>query len=100
MVNGRMYVMYYIVQPGDSLHNVAMQHHTTVRHLMDLNPRISNPNKIYVDQKINVGEQWVFNPWRGNEWHVGMEEYQRGIEEYRKGRAEYHRGRVKSKGGR
>lgn len=88
--------MFYIVEAGDSLYNVAMQYNTTVRHLMDLNPQISNPNKIYVGERIEVGKQWVLNPWRGNEWHIGMEEYQRGIEEYRRGRAEYHRGRAEA----
>lgn len=85
--------MYYIVQPGDSLYGIAMQYNTTVRHLIDLNPRISNPNKIHIGEKIKVGNQWGLNPWRGNEWQRGFEEYQRGIEEYRRGRAEYHKGR-------
>lgn len=89
----RVNVMFYIVQSGDSLYNIAMQHHTTVRHLKDLNPQINNPNKIFVGDRIEVGKQWVLNPWRGNEWQIGMEEYQRGMEEYRRGRAEYHRGR-------
>jgi len=92
----RVFVMHYIVQSGDSLYNVAMQYHTTVRHLIELNPQISNPNRIYVGDRIEVGKQWVFNPWRGNEWKMGMEEYQRGIEEIRRGRAEYRRGRKKS----
>lgn len=86
--------MYYIVQPGDSLYNIAMQYNITVKHLIGLNPRISNPNRIYVGEKIEVGNEWGLNPWRGNEWQKGFEEYQRGIEEYRRGRAEYHKGRV------
>ena len=89
----RVSVMYYIVQPGDSLHSIAMQYNTTVRHLMDLNPRISNPHRIHVGERIEVGNQRGLNPWRGNEWLRGKEEYQRGREEYRRGRAEYHKGR-------
>ncbi|WP_068964410.1 LysM domain-containing protein [Desulfosporosinus sp. BG] len=90
--------MYYIVQPGDSLHNIAMQYHTTVRRLMNLNPRISNPNKIHVGQRIEVGNQWsALNPWRGNEYQRGQEEYKRGREAYRRGQAEYRRGREYSK---
>jgi LysM repeat protein len=90
-------LMHYIVQPGDILHNIAMQYHTTVRHLMDINPRIRNPNRIYVGERIEVGNQWVgLNPWWGNEYQRGQEEYQRGQEEYLRGREEYRRGREKS----
>lgn len=89
--------MYYIVQPGDILHNIAMQYYTTVRHLMELNPRISNPNRIYVGEKIEVGKQRVdLNPWRGSEYQRGQEEYQKGLEEFQRGRAEYRKGREKS----
>ncbi|AFM41679.1 LysM domain-containing protein [Desulfosporosinus acidiphilus SJ4] len=95
--------MYYIVQQGDTLYQIAIQYNTTVSNLVESNPRISNPNRIYVGQRIAVGNQWDLNPWWGNEWQLGNEEYQRGIEEYkrgraeyRKGRAEYHRGRQKA----
>jgi len=87
--------MYYNVQPGDSLHNIAMQYHTTVRHLMDLNPRISNPNSIRVGQRIQVGTQWSgLNPWWGNEYQKGQAEYQKGRADYRRGQAELQRGRA------
>lgn len=85
--------MHYIVQPGDSLYNIAMQYKTTVPHLINLNSQISNPNRIHVGERIEVGNPWVLNPWRGNEWHMGIEEYQKGIEEYQRGRAEYRKGR-------
>ena len=92
----RMSVMYHIVQPGDSLHIIARQHYTTVRHLIDLNPRISNPNTINIGERIEVGNKYGgLNPWRGNEYLKGQKEYQRGREEYRRGRAEYHKGREK-----
>lgn len=86
--------MRYTVQPGDSLYNIAMQYNITVGNLLNLNPRISNPNKIYAGERLEVGNQWGPNPWRGNEWQKGMEEYQRGIAEYRRGRAEYRKGRA------
>ena len=96
----RVPVMYYTVKPGDSLHNIAMQYNTTVRHLMDLNPRISNPNRIHVGERIEAGNQWGLNPWRGNEWQKGQEEYQRGREEYQRGREDYRRGRTEYHKGR
>ncbi|MDR3585968.1 MAG: LysM domain-containing protein [Desulfosporosinus sp.] len=84
--------MYYTIQPGDSLHSIAMQYNTTVRDLMDLNPQISNPHRIHVGERIKVGNQWGGRYWNGrNQW--GGNEYQRGREEYRRGRAEYHKGR-------
>lgn len=89
----RVPVMYYIVQPGDSLQSIAMQYNTTVRDLRSLNPRISNPNRIYVGERIEVDNQWGFNPWWGNEWQRGQEEYRKGRAEYRRGRAEYKKGR-------
>ena len=85
--------MYYTAQGGDSLYSIAMQHKTTLQHLIHINPQISNPNMIRIGEKIDVGNPLVLNPWRGNEWQMGMEEYQTGIEEYRKGRAEYRKGR-------
>lgn len=93
MDNKEVSVMYYTAQSGDSLYTISMQHKTTLQHLIDINPQISNPNMIRVGEKIEVGNPWVLNPWRGNEWRMGMEEYQKGIEEYRKGRAEYRKGR-------
>lgn len=90
----RMSLMYYIVQPGNSLHNIAMQYNTTVRHLMNLNPRISNPNKIHVGERIEVGNLWSgLNPWWGNEYQRGQEEYRRGRAEYQRGREEYLKNR-------
>lgn len=88
--------MTYIVQPGDSLHSIAGQYHTTVKHLVDLNPQISNPNRIHVGERIAVANRWGLNPWRGREWKKGQEEYRKGREEYRKGRAEYRKGREAS----
>lgn len=92
--------MNYIVQPGDSLYDIAMQNNITVNQLMDLNPRISDPNRIYVGERLEVGSQWSVNPWAGNEWQKGIEEYQKGIEEYQRGRAEYRRGRAEYRQGR
>ncbi|SPF47348.1 putative Lysozyme [Candidatus Desulfosporosinus infrequens] len=67
--------MYYYVQPGDSMHSIAMAYNTTVRHLMHLNPHIRNPHRIHVGERIKVssGDQW----W-GNEAQRGHEEFQRG----------------------
>lgn len=90
--------MYYYVQPGDSLHSIAMQYDTTVRHLMDLNPQIRDFYRLYVGERIRVssGDYWGYHydrHWGHDEYRRGREEYHRGREEYRRGRAEYRRGR-------
>jgi len=97
--------MYYYVQPGDSMHSIAMAYNTTVRHLMHLNPHIRNPHRIHVGERIKVssGDQWGDNEWGDNEWgrnqwyendhHRGHAEFQRGQEEFRRGQAEFQRGR-------
>ena len=45
---------YYTVQPKDNLSKIAKGFGTTWQELMKLNPQITNPNKIYVGQKIRV----------------------------------------------
>lgn len=46
-------VEYYKVQPGDTLSEIASENGTTVQNLVSMNG-ISNPNLIYVGQKIRV----------------------------------------------
>lgn len=46
-------VKYYKVQPGDTLSEIASENGTTVQNLVSMNG-ISNPNLIYVGQKIRV----------------------------------------------
>ena len=63
--------MHYTIQPGDSLHSIAMQYNTTVSNLMSLNPQISNPHRIHVGERVKVssGNQWGNrNQWGRNEW--------------------------------
>jgi LysM repeat protein len=52
--------MYYIIQPGDSLHSIANKYGTTISKLMALNPQISNPHHIHPGERIRVsyGNQW------------------------------------------
>jgi LysM repeat protein len=45
----------YIVQRGDTLAKIAARYHTTISALMALNG-ISNPNKIWVGQRLRVGK--------------------------------------------
>ena len=47
---------YYTVQSGDTLSGIANRHSTTVNHLASLND-ISNPNRIYVGQRLLVRQQ-------------------------------------------
>ncbi len=44
----------YIVQRGDTLKIIANRYGTTVENLLALNPRIWNPNLIYVGQVIRI----------------------------------------------
>ncbi len=43
----------YIVQPGDTLHRIALRYGTTVPHLAAINS-IANPSLIYVGQRIRL----------------------------------------------
>ena len=45
---------YYTVVRGDTLSKIAKRFGTNVQALLRLNPAITNPNKIYVGQKIRV----------------------------------------------
>ena len=45
---------YYVVQPGDTLGAIAARYHTSVSHLMSLNPRIKNANLIYAGEAIRI----------------------------------------------
>lgn len=45
---------YYIVQSGDNLWNISQKFDTTIDNLLKLNPQITNPNLIYVGQKIKI----------------------------------------------
>ncbi|MBP7506677.1 MAG: LysM peptidoglycan-binding domain-containing protein [Prolixibacteraceae bacterium] len=59
----------YQIQPGDTLSEIAEANHTTVEHLMELNPDISDPDLIYAYHSINLPgsesqiiEQYVAEP--------------------------------------
>lgn len=45
----------YVVVPGDMLWKIAQKHNLTLEQLLELNPQIANPNRIYVGQKVIVG---------------------------------------------
>lgn len=44
----------YTVKSGDTLSEIAVDHDTTVSHLMELNPSIDDPDLIYAGQTIKV----------------------------------------------
>jgi len=76
--------MYYYVQPGDSMHSIAMAYNTTVWDLMALNPHIRNPHRIHVGEKIKIssGDHWGNRQWGENEYQRGHEEFRRGHNEW------------------
>ena len=47
-------VFRYTIQRGDCLSVIAQRYHTTVEVLMELNPYITNPNKIYKGKTLLV----------------------------------------------
>lgn len=49
--------MAYTIQKGDRLGSLAKQYNTTVDQLMALNPQITNPNKIYAGDTLNLPGQ-------------------------------------------
>lgn len=53
IVNGQSQKVYYTVKSGDTLSGIASKYGTTYQKLASMNG-ISNPNKIYVGQKIRV----------------------------------------------
>lgn len=46
--------IYYTVKAGDTLTAIARRNGTTILEILKLNPAITNPNKIYVGQKLRV----------------------------------------------
>lgn len=57
IVNGgasRSTAKYYVIQRGDTLTRIANRFGTTIKKLMELNPRIIDPNKIYAGDRIRV----------------------------------------------
>lgn len=61
----------YIVQRGDNLTRIARRFNTTVQALLDANPEITNPDRIYVDQQLIIpnGEstgQTIYTVRRGD----------------------------------
>ncbi|WP_367142651.1 LysM peptidoglycan-binding domain-containing protein [Desulfosporosinus sp.] len=49
-----MHMMFHTVKRGDTLWKIAHHHHTSVHHLLHINPSIKNPNLIYIGQKIKI----------------------------------------------
>ncbi|HWI48415.1 MAG TPA: glycoside hydrolase family protein [Rummeliibacillus sp.] len=47
-------IVKYKVRSGDNLTKIAKRQHTTVSHLLELNPSIKNPNIIIIGQLIKV----------------------------------------------
>ena len=53
-VQNPLYTVEYTVKKGDTLSGIAKRNGTTVAAILALNPKIKDPNKIYVGQKIRV----------------------------------------------
>ena len=55
----------YTVKSGDTLNGIAQKFGTTVAALLDLNPEITNPDRLFVGQAINI-KQIISQPGGGN----------------------------------
>ena len=56
-VSGGVYsgpVFRYTINWGDTLSGIAVKYHTTIAVLMELNPDIKNPDKIYAGKTMLV----------------------------------------------
>jgi hypothetical protein len=58
--------MSYEIQSGDTLSEIAAAHNTSVEHLMDLNPDITDANMIYAgDDLVIQTTDHINNPYEG-----------------------------------
>lgn len=58
--------MSYEIQSGDTLSEIAAAHHTSIEHLMELNPDISDPNMIYTGNNLTIPtNDNISNPYEG-----------------------------------
>lgn len=48
--------MTYVVRKGDNLYKIAARNGMSLQELLARNPQITNPNRIYVGQYINIGK--------------------------------------------
>ncbi|MFN6039375.1 MAG: LysM peptidoglycan-binding domain-containing protein, partial [Bacteroidota bacterium] len=56
----------YQIQPGDTLSEIAATHNTTIDHLMELNPQISDANLIYSGHNLVIPtDDNATNPYAG-----------------------------------
>ena len=61
----------YEIQAGDTLSEIADANHTSVAHLMELNPDITDPNLIYASHNLVIpNNDNISNPYEGD---VGLE---------------------------
>jgi tyrosinase len=52
----------YVVQFGDTLFTIAVRHNTTVAAILAINPQITNPNRIFAGQVINLPDGGIIPP--------------------------------------
>ena len=73
----------YQIQPGDTLSEIAQSHQTSIANIMDLNPEITDPNKIQAGaQLILPTDDDINDPYQGldNQWlHTGTNEFPANI---------------------
>jgi LysM repeat protein len=76
-INAEFATHSYEVQPGDTLSEIAEANDTSIEHLMELNPEISDPNLIYANSELVIPENdHISNPYEiGNDFGSPPEYY-------------------------
>ena len=67
----------YEIQPGDTLSEIAASNNTTVEHLMELNPDITDADVIYASDQINIPlHDNISNPYESHADEINLAEIQ------------------------
>jgi len=60
---GELFMQRYKIQPNDNLSDIAQRSGSTLSQLIEANPQISNPDMIYIGEKIDIPEyQYIVLP--------------------------------------
>jgi len=61
--HGELFMQRYKIQPNDNLSDIAQRSGSTLSQLIEANPQISNPDMIYIGEKIDIPEyQYIVLP--------------------------------------
>jgi LysM repeat protein len=65
LASGENQTFEYIIQPGDTLSEIAASNNTSIENIMELNPEIENPDLIYAGSPLTIPENDnISNPYQ------------------------------------